>query len=116
MFSPAMASTNGRRASERARKHSFEWGPKSLVRAPAQWPAISTSTRRGRERCAALASVNNLCLPAQSLPQRGIRLRQTRSEFPERQGAADALSAARKAEFVPVRAPAANMWGDELHP
>ncbi len=56
------------------RKHSFEWGPKSLFALPlnARYQHFNTS---GRER-ARLASTNNLCLHAQPLPQRGIRLRQ----------------------------------------
>src|SRR6266404_6893128 len=86
------------------RKHSFEWGPKSLFALPlnARYQHFNTS---GRER-ARLASVNNLCLQLNLFHNEAF-IFDNPFEFPERQGAATHFSG--EGEFVPVR-PGRNMW------
>src|SRR6266571_3377261 len=86
------------------RKHSFEWGPKSLFALPlnARYQHFNTS---GTER-ARLASVNNLCLQLNLFHNEGF-IFDNPYEFPERQGAANHFSG--EGEFVPVR-PGRNMW------
>ena len=91
------------------RKHSFEWGPKSLFALPlnTRYQHFNTS---GREH-ARLASVNNLCLQLNFFTMR-LRLRQTVS-VPGAAGAANHFSG--EGEFVPVR-PGRNMWEPNFIP
>ena len=86
------------------RKHSFEWGPKSLFALPlnSRYQHFNTS---GREH-ARLASVNNLCLQLNLFHNEGF-IFDNNYEFPERQGTASHFSG--EGEFVPVR-PGRNMW------
>ncbi len=92
------------------RKHSFEWGPKSLFALPlnARYQHFNTS---GREH-ARLASVNNLCLKLNLFHNEAFVF-DNAYEFPERQGAASHFSG--EGEFVPVR-PGPQHVGDEFHP
>jgi uncharacterized RmlC-like cupin family protein len=92
------------------RKHSFEWGPKSLFALPlnARYQHFNTS---GRER-ARLASVNNLCLQLNLFHNEAFVF-DNPFEFPERQGAATHFSG--EGEFVPVR-PGRNMWETNFIP
>ena len=92
------------------RKHSFEWGPKSLFALPlnARYQHFNTS---GRER-ARLASVNNLCLQLNLFHNEQF-IFDNAYEFPERQGAATHFAG--EGEFVPVR-PGRNMWETNFIP
>jgi hypothetical protein len=86
------------------RKHSFEWGPKSLFALPlnAHYQHFNTS---GQER-ARLASVNNLCLQLNLFHNEKF-IFDNSFEFPERQGAPNHFSG--EGDFIPVR-PGRNMW------
>ncbi len=92
------------------RKHSFEWGPKSLFALPlnARYQHFNAS---GRER-ARLASTNNLCDDAQPLPQRGLRLRQ-RLRIPGAAGRGEILQRRRRVHPGAARP---QHVGDEFHP
>lgn len=86
------------------RKHSFEWGPKSLFALPlnARYQHFNSS---GRER-ARLASTNNLALMLNLFHNESFVF-DNGYDFPERQGAAKYFSG--EGEFIPVR-PGRNMW------
>jgi hypothetical protein len=92
------------------RKHSFEWGPKSLFALPlnARYQHFNAS---GRER-ARLASVNNLCLQLNLFHNEKF-IFDNSFEFAERQGAATHYSG--EGDFVPVR-PGRNMWETNFIP
>src|SRR5215218_11136900 len=85
------------------RKHSFEWGPKSLFALPlnSRYQHFNSS---GRER-ARLASTNNLCLMLNLFHNEAFVF-DNGYAFPERQGAANYFSG--EGEFIPVR-PGRNM-------
>ncbi len=85
------------------RKHSFEWGPKSLFALPlnARYQHFNSS---GREH-ARLASTNNLALML-NLFHNDTFVFDNDYDFPERQGAAKYFSG--EGEFIPVR-PGRNM-------
>ena len=92
------------------RKHSFEWGPKSLFALPlnARYQHFNSS---GRER-ARLASTNNLALMLNLFHNEAFVF-DNAYEFPERQGAAKYFSG--EGEFIPVR-PGRNMWETNFIP
>jgi uncharacterized RmlC-like cupin family protein len=92
------------------RKHSFEWGPKSLFALPlnARYQHFNSS---GRER-ARLASTNNLCMMLNLFHNESFVF-DNASHFPERQGAPNSFSG--EGEFVPVR-PGRNMWETNFIP
>src|SRR5262249_4088938 len=92
------------------RKHSFEWGPKSLFALPlnARYQHFNSS---GRER-ARLASTNNLALML-NLFHNETFVFDNGYDFPERQGAAKYFSG--EGEFIPVR-PGRNMWETNFVP
>ena len=92
------------------RKHSFEWGPKSLFALPlnARYQHFNTS---GRER-ARLASTNNLAMMLNLFHNEAFVF-DNAFEFPERQGAAKYFSG--EGEFIPVR-PGRNMWETNFIP
>jgi hypothetical protein len=92
------------------RKHSFEWGPKSLFALPlnTRYQHFNSS---GRER-ARLASTNNLCLMLNLFHNEAFVF-DNKYEFPERQGSQKAFSG--EGDFVPVR-PGRNMWETNFIP
>src|SRR6266540_3975105 len=92
------------------RKHSFEWGPKSLFALPlnASYQHFNSS---GREH-ARLASTNNLALML-NLFHNDTFVFDNDYDFPERQGAAKYFSG--EGEFIPVR-PGRNMWETNFVP
>jgi uncharacterized RmlC-like cupin family protein len=92
------------------RKHSFEWGPKSLFALPlnSRYQHFNSS---GRER-ARLASTNNLCLMLNLFHNEQFVF-QNNYEFPERQGAQRFFSG--EGDFIPVR-PGRNMWETNFIP
>src|SRR5438552_16613705 len=92
------------------RKHSFEWGPKSLFALPlnAKYQHFNSS---GQER-ARLASTNNLGLMLNLFHNEAFVFDNTH-EFPDRQGAAKYFSG--EGEFIPVR-PGRNMWETNFIP
>jgi len=92
------------------RKHSFEWGPKSLFALPlnAKYQHFNSS---GKER-ARLASTNNLCLMLNLFHNEQFVF-DNQSQFPEREGTQKAFSG--EGEFVPVR-PGRNMWETNFVP
>ena len=92
------------------RKHSFEWGPKSLFALPlnARYQHFNSS---GRER-ARLASTNNLALMLNLFHNEAFVF-DNAYDFPERQGAAKYFSG--EGEFIPVR-PGRNMWETNFIP
>ncbi len=92
------------------RKHSFEWGPKSLFALPlnARYQHFNAS---GRER-ARLASTNNLALMLNLFHNEDFVFANGFA-FPERQGAANHFSG--EGEFIPVR-PGRNMWETNFIP
>src|ERR1700720_987698 len=92
------------------RKHSFEWGPKSLFALPlnARYQHFNTS---GKER-ARLASTNNLAMMLNLFHNEPF-IFDNAYEFPERQGAQKSFSG--EGEFIPVR-PGRNMWETNFIP
>jgi mannose-6-phosphate isomerase-like protein (cupin superfamily) len=92
------------------RKHSFEWGPKSLFALPlnSRYQHFNSS---GRER-ARLASTNNLALMLNLFHNESFVF-DNGYAFPERQGAAKYFSG--EGEFIPVR-PGRNMWETNFIP
>ena len=92
------------------RKHSFEWGPKSLFALPlnARYQHFNLS---GRER-ARLSSTTNLPLMLNLFHNEAFVF-DNPCEFPERQGAAKYFSG--EGEFIPVR-PGRNMWETNFIP
>ena len=92
------------------RKHSFEWGPKSLFALPlnARYRHFNSS---GRER-ARLACTNNLCMMLNLFHNEEFVF-QNAYQFPEREGAQKFFSG--EGEFVPVR-PGRNMWETNFIP
>src|SRR5205085_1649138 len=92
------------------RKHSFEWGPKSLFALPlnARYQHFNSS---GRER-ARLASTNNLPMILNLFHNERFVFDNSYS-FPEREGAARYFSG--EGEFIPVR-PGRNMWETNFVP
>src|SRR5918999_1690612 len=92
------------------RKHSFEWGPKSLFALPlnARYQHFNAS---GRER-ARLASTNNLAMMLNLFHNEAFVF-DNGYQFPERQGAAKYFSG--EGEFIPVR-PGRNMWETNFIP
>jgi mannose-6-phosphate isomerase-like protein (cupin superfamily) len=92
------------------RKHSFEWGPKSLFALPlnSRYQHFNSS---GRER-SRLASTNNLCLML-NLFHNETFVFQNAYDFPERQGAQRFFSG--EGDFIPVR-PGRNMWETNFIP
>jgi hypothetical protein len=92
------------------RKHSFEWGPKSLFALPlnSRYQHFNSS---GREH-ARLASTNNLCLMLNLFHNEEFVF-QNAYEFPERQGAQRFFSG--EGDFIPVR-PGRNMWETNFIP
>jgi mannose-6-phosphate isomerase-like protein (cupin superfamily) len=92
------------------RKHSFEWGPKSLFALPlnSRYQHFNSS---GRER-ARLASTNNLALMLNLFHNESFVF-DNGYAFPERQGAAKYFSG--EGEFIPVR-PGRNMWEPNFIP
>ena len=92
------------------RKHSFEWGPKSLFALPlnARYQHFNSS---GREP-ARIASTNNLGLML-NLFHNDAFVFDNAFAFPERQGAAKYFSG--EGEFIPVR-PGRNMWETNFIP
>jgi uncharacterized RmlC-like cupin family protein len=92
------------------RKHSFEWGPKSLFALPlnARYQHFNSS---GRER-ARLASTNNLAMMLNLFHSESFVFANA-FDFPERQGAAKYFSG--EGEFIPVR-PGRNMWETNFIP
>src|SRR6185437_14136299 len=92
------------------RKHSFEWGPKSLFALPlnSRYQHFNSS---GRER-ARLASTNNLALMLNLFHNEAFVF-DNGYAFPEREGAAKYFSG--EGEFIPVR-PGRNMWETNFIP
>ena len=92
------------------RKHSFEWGPKSLFALPlnARYQHFNSS---GRER-ARLASTNNLAMMLNLFHNEHFVF-DNNYEFPERQGAQNHFSG--EGDFIPVR-PGRNMWETNFVP
>ena len=105
---PATASPRSRPAD--GRKHSFEWGPKSLFALPlnARYQHFNSS---GRER-ARLASTNNLAHDAQPVPQRGTSSSTTPTS--SRSGRARAKSFQRRRRIHSGAARPQHV-GDEFH-
>jgi uncharacterized RmlC-like cupin family protein len=92
------------------RRHSFEWGPKSLFALPlnARYQHFNTS---GKERVR-LASTNNLAMMLNLFHNEAF-IFDNAYEFPERQGAQQSFSG--EGEFIPVR-PGRNMWETNFVP
>jgi uncharacterized RmlC-like cupin family protein len=92
------------------RKHSFEWGPKSLFALPlnARYRHFNSS---GQEP-ARIASTNNLCMMLNLFHNEGF-IFDNGYEFPERQGSQKYFSG--EGEFIPVR-PGRNMWETNFVP
>src|SRR3979490_2167627 len=92
------------------RKHSFEWGPKSLFALPlnSRYQHFNSS---GRER-ARLASTNNLCLMLNLFHNEAFVF-DNAYQFPAREGSQKAFSG--EGDFVPVR-PGRNMWETNFIP
>jgi uncharacterized RmlC-like cupin family protein len=92
------------------RKHSFEWGPKSLFALPlnARYQHFNSS---GRER-ARLASTNNLAMMLNLFHNEHFVF-DNNYQFPERQGAQSHFSG--EGDFIPVR-PGRNMWETNFVP
>ncbi len=92
------------------RKHSFEWGPKSLFALPlnARYQHFNTS---GREH-ARIASTNNLCMMLNLFHNEEFVFNNSYA-FPERQGSQKAFSG--EGDFIPVR-PGRNMWETNFVP
>src|SRR5258705_892709 len=92
------------------RKHSFEWGPKSLFALPlnSRYQHFNSSWR---ER-ARLASTNNLALMLNLFHNESFVF-DNEYAFPERQGVAKYFSG--EGEFIPVR-PGRNMWETNFVP
>ena len=92
------------------RKHSFEWGPKSLFALP-----LNSTYRHfnssGREH-ARIASTNNLCMMLNLFHNEQF-IFQNDYHFPEREGSQKFFSG--EGEFVPVR-PGRNMWETNFVP
>ena len=92
------------------RKHSFEWGPKSLFALPlnSRYQHFNTS---GKER-ARIASTNNLALMLNVFHNEAF-IFDNNSQFPEREGGAKFFSG--EGDFIPVR-PGRNMWETNFVP
>jgi hypothetical protein len=92
------------------RKHSFEWGPKSLFALPlnARYQHFNAS---GQEH-ARLASTNNLCMMINLFHNEPF-IFENDYAFPERQGSQKAFSG--EGDFIPVR-PGRNMWETNFVP
>ena len=92
------------------RKHSFEWGPKSLFALPlnARYQHFNSSGRESARLC----STNNLCMML-NLFHNDAFIFNNPCEFPERQGTAKYFSG--EGEFIPVR-PGRNMWETNFIP
>jgi uncharacterized RmlC-like cupin family protein len=92
------------------RKHSFEWGPKSLFALPlnARYQHFNTS---GKER-ARIATTNNLAMMLNLFHNESF-IFENEGQFPEREGSAKFFSG--EGEFVPVR-PGRNMWETNFVP
>jgi hypothetical protein len=92
------------------RRHSFEWGPKSLFALPlnARYQHFNTSGRAH----ARIVTTNNLCLMLNLFHNEAF-IFDNRFEFPEREGVAGHFSG--EGEFVPVR-PGRNMWETNFIP
>jgi len=92
------------------RKHSFEWGPKSLFALPlnAKYQHFNSS---GQER-ARLASTNNLAMMLNLFHNEAFVF-ENNFKFPEREGTAKSFSG--EGEFIPVR-PGRNMWETNFVP
>ena len=92
------------------RRHSFEWGPKSLFALPlnARYRHFNAA---GAER-ARLASTNNLAMMLNLFHNEAFVF-DNAYEFPERQGAQKSFSG--EGEFIPVR-PGRNMWETNFVP
>jgi uncharacterized RmlC-like cupin family protein len=92
------------------RRHSFEWGPKSLFALPlnARYQHFNTSGRAP----ARIVSTNNLCLMLNLFHNEAFVFDNSFA-FPERQGTAGHFSG--EGEFVPVR-PGRNMWETNFIP
>lgn len=92
------------------RKHSFEWGPKSLFALPlnARYQHFNTS---GKER-ARIATTNNLAMMLNLFHNEDFVF-DNDAQFPEREGSAKFYSG--EGEFVPVR-PGRNMWETNFVP
>jgi cupin superfamily acireductone dioxygenase involved in methionine salvage len=92
------------------RRHSFEWGPKSLFALPlnARYRHFNTS---GAKR-ARLASTNNLAMMVNLFHNEAFVF-DNAYEFPERQGAQKSFSG--EGDFIPVR-PGRNMWETNFVP
>jgi uncharacterized RmlC-like cupin family protein len=92
------------------RKHSFEWGPKSLFALPlnARYRHFNSS---GREH-ARLATTNNLCMMLNLFHNEAF-IFQNDFQFPEREGSQKYFSG--EGEFIPVR-PGRNMWETNFVP
>jgi uncharacterized RmlC-like cupin family protein len=92
------------------RKHSFEWGPKSLFALPlnARYQHFNAS---GQEH-ARLASTNNLCMMLNLFHNEEFVFNNP-YEFPERQGSQKSFSG--EGDFIPVR-PGRNMWETNFVP
>ena len=92
------------------RKHSFEWGPKSLFALPlnARYQHFNAS---GQEH-ARLASTNNVCMML-NLFHNDAFVFDNPYEFPERQGSQKSFSG--EGDFIPVR-PGRNMWETNFVP
>jgi uncharacterized RmlC-like cupin family protein len=92
------------------RKHSFEWGPKSLFALPlnSRYQHFNSS---GRDRVR-LASTNNLCMMLNLFHNESFVF-QNAYEFPERQGGQRFFSG--EGDFIPVR-PGRNMWETNFIP
>ena len=91
------------------RKHSFEWGPKSLFALPlnARYQHFNAS---GQEH-ARLASTNNFCMML-NLFHNDAFVFDNPYEFPERQGSQKSFSG--EGDFLPL-APGKQYVGDEFH-
>ena len=92
------------------RKHSFEWGPKSLFALPlnARYQHFNAS---GQEH-ARLASTNNFCMMLNLFHNEAFVFNNP-YEFPERQGSQKSFSG--EGDFIPVR-PGRNMWETNFVP
>jgi oxalate decarboxylase/phosphoglucose isomerase-like protein (cupin superfamily) len=92
------------------RKHSFEWGPKSLFALPlnARYQHFNAS---GQEH-ARLASTNNVCMMLNLFHNEEFVFSNS-YEFPERQGSQKSFSG--EGDFIPVR-PGRNMWETNFVP
>jgi len=92
------------------RKHSFEWGPKSLFALPlnARYQHFNTS---GREH-ARIASTNNFCMMLNLFHNEEF-IESNPYKFPEREGSQKSFSG--EGDFIPVR-PGRNMWETNFVP